>query len=229
MPTDVVVRDGSTVCLRPASGTDADAVRSFLGSLSSESLYFRFLGLPALTVSRVRALLEAPGSTAMVAETAGRIAAFASFHRDPAQADRAEVAFAVSDAVQGHGIGTRLLERLADVARSQGVRTFDAYVLGTNRRMLDVFQHSGFAVTTAIDHGVFHVAVSLSLTPRFEESTASRSQIAATASMTPFFAPRAIAVIGANRDRGRIGSEILHNLIAAGFPGGHHPGSPDSA
>jgi hypothetical protein len=31
--------------------------------------------------------------------------------------------------------------------------------------------------------------------------------------------PRSIAVVGANRARGKIGSEILHNLIAAGFTG----------
>jgi acetyl coenzyme A synthetase (ADP forming)-like protein len=227
--TDVVVRDGSTVCLRAAGGEDLAALQRFLGELSPESLYFRFLGLPALTVSRVRGLLEAPASTSMVAETAGRIVAFASFYRDPARADRAEVAFAVSDAVQGHGIGTRLLERLASIARSQDIHTFDAYVLGANRRMLDVFQNSGFAVTTAIEHGVVHVVLSLSLTPRFEESAASRSQVAATASMTPFFQPRAIAVIGANRDRGKIGSEILHNLIAAGFPGAIMPVHPTAS
>ena len=33
------------------------------------------------------------------------------------------------------------------------------------------------------------------------------------------FEPRTVAVIGANRARGKIGSEILHNLIATGFTG----------
>jgi acetyl coenzyme A synthetase (ADP forming)-like protein len=31
--------------------------------------------------------------------------------------------------------------------------------------------------------------------------------------------PRSVAVVGANRERGKIGSEILHNLMAAGFTG----------
>ena len=35
--------------------------------------------------------------------------------------------------------------------------------------------------------------------------------------MRPFFEPDVIAVIGANRLRGRIGSEILHNIIAKRF------------
>ena len=34
-----------------------------------------------------------------------------------------------------------------------------------------------------------------------------------------FFEPRVVAVVGANRARGKIGSEILHNLIASGFTG----------
>ena len=216
---DVVLRDGSTVCLRRADQRDVEALLQFLGSLSPQSLYYRFLGHPSLSASGVLDLIAAQGGAALVAESGGRIVAFAGFYRDPLAADRAEVAFAVSDAVQGHGLGTRLLERLADIARDEGIRAFDAYVLGENRRMLDVFRDSGFALTTAVDHGVFHVAISLSVTERFEEKAAARSRTAATASMKAFFEPRVIAVIGANRERGKIGSEILHNLVAAGFTG----------
>jgi hypothetical protein len=41
---DVVVRDGSTVCLRHAEPIDADAIAIFLQALSPMSRYFRFLG-----------------------------------------------------------------------------------------------------------------------------------------------------------------------------------------
>jgi acetyl coenzyme A synthetase (ADP forming)-like protein len=37
--------------------------------------------------------------------------------------------------------------------------------------------------------------------------------------LTTFFQPRVVAVVGANRDRHKIGSEILHNLLETGFPG----------
>jgi len=50
---------------------------------------------------------------ALVGETAGRIVAVAHYFRLPRQPDRAEVAFTVGDALQGQGVGTRLLERLA--------------------------------------------------------------------------------------------------------------------
>jgi acetyl coenzyme A synthetase (ADP forming)-like protein len=224
--TDVVVRDGSTVCVRRATLDDGDAVRCFLTSLSDESLYFRFLGVPVLTVARVQTLLDERAGTSVVAESGGRIVAFAGFYRDPEHRDCAEVAFAVSDALQGHGIGTRLLEHLAGLARAEGIRTFDAYVLGTNRRMLDVFRDSGFAMTSVVERGVSRVVLSLSVTPVFEARAATRSRAAATASMKAFFEPRGVAVIGANRQRGRIGSEILHNLIAGGFPGRIAPVHP---
>ena len=136
-----------------------------------------------LTVARVQALLDERAGTSVVAESAGRIVAFAGFYRDPEHRDCAEVAFAVSDALQGHGIGTRLLEHLAGLARAEGIQTFDAYVLGENRRMLDVFRDSGFAMTSVVERGVSHVALSLSVTPVFEARAATRSRTAATASM----------------------------------------------
>ena len=37
--------------------------------------------------------------------------------------------------------------------------------------------------------------------------------------LTPFFEPACVAVVGASRERNKIGSEILHNLVATGFTG----------
>jgi acetate---CoA ligase (ADP-forming) len=149
-----------------------------------------------------------------------------AFYRDPDAPDRAEVAFAVSEALQGHGIGTRLLERLADTARGQGIDTFEAYVLSENRRMLDVFRDSGFVATTELEGGVCHVVLSLSATGVFADRAAARSRQAATASMKTFFEPRVVAIVGANRERGKIGSEVLHNLLAGGFTGSIVPVHP---
>src|SRR5262252_3082506 len=41
--------------------------------------------------------------------------------------------------------------------------------------------------------------------------------------------PRSIAVIGASRERGTIGAELFHNLIAHGFAGVVHPVNPRAA
>jgi acetyl coenzyme A synthetase (ADP forming)-like protein len=229
--TDVVVRDGSTVCVRQAEERDVPGLLQFLQSLSAQSLFYRFHGFPALSEPQVRALIGADGSSAttLVAESGGRVVAFAGYYQGLGAPQRAEVAFAVSDAVQGHGIGTRLLEQLAKVAREAGITTFDAYVLGNNRQMLEVFRNSGFTETVRLAGGICHVALSLAVTDQFVEQAAARSQIAATASMRAFFEPRVVAVVGANRTRGKIGAEILNNLCAAGFTGTVVPVHPAAA
>ena len=218
---DVVLRDGSTLPLRSVRQDDLDALVTFFAGLSPESRYYRFFGVPNMDSGGVAGLIpvDATGGTALVGECGGRIVAFAGYCRAADDSDRAEVAFAIADAFQGRGIGTRLLEHLANLARTERVRTFDAYVLGENRKMMDVFLESGYRVSRRIEGGVFHVELSLEPTLEFAEKAAKRSQLAATASMRSFFEPRTVAVVGANRERGRIGSEILHNLQTAGFTG----------
>src|SRR5690349_905564 len=177
--TDVVVRDGSTVSVRLAEERDVPALLQLLQSLSTQSLYYRFHSLPALSTSDVCALIDVDRkATTLIAESGGRVLAFASYHPQLADPHRAEVSFAVSDAVQGHGIGTRLLEQLAKVARAAGITTFDAHVLAVNRQMMDVFRHSGFTETVRLEGGTYHVTLSLAVTDAFSEQAAARSQIA---------------------------------------------------
>ena len=226
---DVVLRDGSTVHLRPIRPDDDLRLLDMLHRMSEEALYYRFLSVPRIDREKAQELVrvDLERQRVLVAEYAGDIVATAGYYIST-HADRAEVAFAVADAWRGRGIGTRMLECLAEIGRRSEIRTFDAYVLGENRRMIDVFLESGFAVTRQMDHGVFHVSLDLEMSPSFTERAADRSQQAAAASMRPFFEPKVIAVIGANRVRGRIGSEILHNIIASGFTGSVVPVHPDA-
>lgn len=226
--SDVVLRDGSTLRLRPIRSEDAPALLEFFQTLSAESLYFRFMSMPRLDGHRIKALasVDYEHEFALVGESRRGIVAFAGFYRSAGTPERAEVAFAIADHLQGRGIGTRMLERLADVARAKGVKTFNAYVLGDNRRMMEVFLDSGYAVKRHVEGGVYHVVLSLEKTAEYEERSAERSLHAATASMKAFFEPRGIAVVGASRTRGKIGSETLHNVIANGFTGGIYPVNP---
>jgi acetyl coenzyme A synthetase (ADP forming)-like protein len=225
---DVVLRDGSTLALRPVQPNDVDALVAFFEALSPESRYFRFFGSPNLDRTSVARLVPATSEAgmALVGDCSGHVVAFAGYHRSQADPDRAEVAFAIAESLQGRGVGTRLLERLADLARLQGICVFDAFVLAANRKMLDVFLDSGYRVSRRIDGGVFHVELSVEPTTGYVEKSARRAQLAATASMTAFFEPRTVAVVGANRERGKIGAEILHNLVAAGFTGAVIPVHP---
>jgi acetyl coenzyme A synthetase (ADP forming)-like protein len=95
--------------------------------------------------------------------------------------------------------------------------------------MLDVFGESGFALTSTAESGVTHVVLSLEPSNAFDEKAATRARVAATASLRPFFEPRSVAVVGANRSRGKIGSELFHNLIEAGFTGSLYAVHPDAS
>jgi RimJ/RimL family protein N-acetyltransferase/predicted CoA-binding protein len=219
--SDVVLRDGSTLRLRPVRPEDSIALRELHERLSKDSWRFRFFNARGADLPDAWRLPETGdgGALVLVAEARGRVSAVASCLRNEAAPDRAEVAFTVADTLQGRGVGTRLLEALARIARDHGIRTFDAYVLADNHQMARVFQDSGFEVEQRLEGGVVHVVLSLELTVAYETRAAERARSAAAASMQSFFEPRAVAVIGANRERGKIGSEILHNLTATGYTG----------
>lgn len=218
---DVVLRDGSTLHLRPVRPDDDVKLLDMLSHMSSEALYYRFMTVPRIDLAKAAQLthVDFARQYVLAGECAGAIVAIAGYYMDDSSPGCAEVAFAVADAWQGRGIGTRLLECLAEVGRRRDIRTFDAYVLGDNRRMMDVFLESGFTVAQQLDKGVFHVTLKLEVSQAFTDRAAQRSQQAAAASMRWFFEPTTVAVIGANRGRGRIGSEILHNLRQTGFTG----------
>src|SRR5688500_5919274 len=219
--SEVVLRDGSTLRLRPVRAEDRDRLIELYDRLSPDSRRFRFFAATSGSEAEVSRLLQADRehNCVLVAEAGGRISGVAVYFRAPQTPDRAEVAFAIADALQGRGVGTRMLEVLAAIARDHGITTFDAFVLHDNRQMLQVFLDSGFEAQRELEGGVFHVVLGLNPTDQYETRAAERSQAAATASMKSFFEPRTAAIIGANRERGKIGAEILHNVAAGGFTG----------
>ena len=227
---DIVLRDGSTVSIRPANNADADALDRFFRELSPESRYQRFLGPITPNRNAIAGMIPAADTDGLclIAVSRGQIAAVAAFYTSHASPDRAEVAFVVADALQGRGIGTRLLDRLAAAARARGVHTFDADVRSDNSVMLEMFANSGYGIVETHADPIERVRISLTPTAELAERAAGRSQIAATASMRPIFEPRSVAVVGAGRERGKIGAEILHNIIASGFTGDVYPIHPSA-
>ena len=102
--------------------------------------------------------------------------------RDPASA---EVAFAVSDELQGRGIAARLLEQLAAEAAAHGIESFVAEVLAGNRPMLRVFEDAGFDVTRSLAAGEVELRFRIAPTEIYRERVDLRDHVAVGASLPP--------------------------------------------
>lgn len=233
-PSPVILRDGSTAWLRPARPEDIDRLDVLFNRASRESLWFRFFTAVS-TVNRrfLESVVTIDGDermTLLVTRGEGtdeQVLAVGSYARMP-KGSSADIAFFVDDDFQGHGLGTLLLERLADFAHAHGIETFVADTMIENRRMLDVFRASGFDVTYRTDRGVVHVQFPTQPTEEYMSRAEARDRAATVASLAPFFTPRSVAVIGASRDRRSIGRTVLERLISTGFEGPVYPVNPNA-
>ena len=137
----------------------------------------------------------------------------------------AEVAFAVDDELQRRGIGTRLLEQLAERA-APGIERFVALVLPDNRQMLRVFEPRVRASTRELDGGEIEVAFPIAPTELLRGASTDVTTSASSLRSRPFFPPRTVAVVGASRRRGTIGGELFRNVLARRVPRRRVPGQP---
>jgi len=225
---DVILRDGGTLRLRPPRLDDSEGLVDFLGDLSERSFYLRFHGAPTIRPSLVEPFLEPDwverGS--LVGTLAGgdgqEIVALANYARlrDPAAA---EVAFTVADDQQGRGIGTRMLEQLAERAALVGIEHFVADVMGENAAMMKVFEDAGFGVSRALDRGTYEVTFPIERTEAYLGHVEERDHLAVVASLRPFFAPASVAVIGASTRREAIGGIVFRNILTGEFKGAAYP------
>ena len=114
---DVILRDGGTLRLRPPAAADADALLAFFAGLSERSLYLRFHGIRHGRRGSSSSRSSSPTGTrpgALVGALARRPASSRSrtTRACATRAGRGRVRGRRRQ--QGRGIGTRLLEQLAD-------------------------------------------------------------------------------------------------------------------
>jgi len=224
----LILRDGTTATLRPARPEDRAAMADFFARLSPASRLQRFFSHAPPSAALIESFCDNSDPHAALnlivlrtlTDNPRIIAAGSYIAKEP---NCAEIALAVDDRFQGRDIGTLLLERLALVAATNGIRRFWAVTSFENQAMLDVFRDSGFFCQRKTEAG--DVEVDLSLLPGRSavESAEMRDRVATTASLRPFFYPNAVAVVGASRNPANIGTRLLNAVIAAGFHGAVYP------
>ncbi len=226
---DILLKDGSTVHLRPIRPDDAPGLADLVSRMSRESIYHRFFrARSGLTDAELEAftVLDYRDRMAFVVETDAHLAGVGRYARDEPGGDQAEVAFSVADEYQGRGVATRVLEYLTAYARTQGITAFEAYVLADNHAMIRVFRGAGFTMTRQLDEGVYRIEFPTDESDETRAAAEEHEKRAAAASLTPVLYPTSVAVIGASRDPDSIGGRLLANLLAGDFTGPVYPVNP---
>jgi RimJ/RimL family protein N-acetyltransferase len=162
----VVLPDGARIVIRPVEPGDAGELRRGLEHLSAASSYRRFRTrvqhfsreeLDAYTrVDHVRhealVALDPRGHEGI---------GVARYVCDPGDATRAEVTCVIADAWQERGVGSALVERLAERARAAGVQRFIATMLAVDTRARRLFARVAQPVDEQDRDGVVRITARL--------------------------------------------------------------------
>ena len=153
METSVTLRDGTEMRLRPIRPDDAAMIRRFLEAVAPEDIRARFHGamrdfsgpllvrLTQIDYDREMALLGFRDGDPL---PLGVVRLYA----DPGGIS-GEFAIIVRSDLHGHGLGTSLMHRIIEVARTRGLKRLVGSVLRDNARMLHLVRDLGFAAEDA--------------------------------------------------------------------------------
>jgi acetyltransferase len=158
-----------TIRIRPIEPADRDALLLFYEALSEESLSLRFHGASNGIADRAArrfcgpdhehreglvAVLDEPGNAGLT--IIGHLCL------EPSGPDEVEMAVAVADAWQRHGIGRRLLGAAMAWADCHGIDRLRASMLSTNVAILGLVRSMGRVVTlTMPSAGVMEATIDL--------------------------------------------------------------------
>lgn len=143
---------GQSVVLRPLRREDIDIEDRFLRGLSPESRHNRLLGgMIQITPEYLERLTTVDFSRDMALAAAltldgGEVLIGVARYVLEADGRGCEFALVIADDWQGRGIGRKMLEKLAAVARSRGLAHIYGDVLSTNQHMLGLCRKLGFTL-----------------------------------------------------------------------------------
>jgi GNAT superfamily N-acetyltransferase len=154
---------GAPALIRPATATDAEALRRFLAGLSPRTAYSRFFTGLGHIPDRMLAWLLPRGSDqdVLVAVHRGEIVGHGMYTVARGPEAGAELAVVVADAWQRNGLGPRLIQGLLDRAAGRGIRQVRFTVLAGNLPANRIAMRSWPRARPVIDHGVYEYLVPL--------------------------------------------------------------------
>lgn len=227
---DVVLRDGSTVRIRPAKGEDIGMVEDFLIALSPESRQLRFwtASIDVKEIATKSVAVDYANHLTLLA-LSGPDKVIGGAQYDRIDDTRAEVSVSVADDMQGRGLGSILIAQVAQAANENGIPLLVAEVLPENHAMVKVFRESGFEPSIRARPGAIEIEFATSVTESARGHIEARESQAAINALKSFLSPSSVAVVGASRNRTTIGGRLFHNLLEASFSGSLFPVNPKSS
>lgn len=161
-PSHPELVDGDVVTIRRLDPPDADDLVRLYETLTEDERYLRFFTVhPAHLQTRARSLTDhANGQYAVGAFSSDKLLGVANYVAC-ATSGEAEMAVVVAHAEHLRGVGTALLRRLGQIAKSNGIHRLVADVLVQNRSMLHVISDTGWPCVRRQDGSVLHVDIDL--------------------------------------------------------------------
>jgi RimJ/RimL family protein N-acetyltransferase len=167
-----VLKNGTPVTIRVMRPDDRPRLVTAFSKLERESVYVRFFSfrkeIPERALDRIADIDfdNLCGLVATIQSGAEEIViGSCTYVANPESAGdgvrSAEVAFTIEEDYQGQGLGGRLFEAAAAIARRHGLLRFTADVLASNAAMLRVFQRSGLPMRKRRDGSSIHVELDL--------------------------------------------------------------------
>ena len=151
------LKDGTPLRIRPIRPEDEPLMVKFHGTLSEETVHFRYFG-----VAKLEKRVAHERLTRICFNDYDREIALVAIRQNPEtkedeiiatgrlirsySGNEAQYAILISDQFQGQGLGTRLLSLLVDIGRQEGVNRIIGHILPENHAMRNVSRKVGFQV-----------------------------------------------------------------------------------
>ncbi|WP_295797496.1 GNAT family N-acetyltransferase [uncultured Microbulbifer sp.] len=148
------LRNGRVVTIRPMRREDIELEREFISNLSQESRHQRFLGgvgKPSEQLMRQLMDVDHDKREAFIAlfdEDGTEKEVGVSRYALDADGKGAECAVVVADDWQVQGLGTLLLKRVVESAKSRGIELLYSTESASNNKLREVAEHMGWDCRT---------------------------------------------------------------------------------
>lgn len=149
--------DGEKITFRPAKPVDERRIQEHFYHMDRKDIISRFFhekkrfvrddieGMSQVDYIRNMTIIAVVGEFGF-----DRVVGAGEYYLEPAK-NMAEIAFSVSKAYQGKGLGKILIRKLAEAARENGISGLFAHTSPQNKKMINLFKTLPFKVKSSLD------------------------------------------------------------------------------